>query len=481
MKFRPKPYQPKMIDWMLDHEKSAAFAGMGLGKTVCTLSVIDELICSGQSTGAIVVAPLRVAALTWPAQIAKWDHSKWLRVAMLRTPEGMKAWDEGSADIYLANPEQLASYDITRNGKTTRRIGLAERMFKKRTSVPADLFVWDELSLAKGHSTKAVNSIRPYLKQHFPRRIGLTGTPIPNSYLDLFAQVRLLDDGERLGVSFTAYRDRWFMQADYMGYSYKLRPGAKEEIDRKIADLALVMLSEDYLDVPKTFVEDINVSLPTEARKHYKTLEKELLLLLERKEVVRELEIRGESGEAEVEALTASTLYGKLRQIVGGAVYDTDRDGHVLHTAKIDALVKLRKQLGKEPLLILCEYHHEYARILAAIPGAEMFDEKRMDEWRAGRIHTVCANAKSLSHGIDGLQDSCRNLCWFTLPDSNERYLQANARIVRTGQGFETYIWRIIAAGTVDDAVVERLREKDDTQSDFLKTLKYLQKLKDSI
>jgi hypothetical protein len=240
------------------------------------------------------------------------------------------------------------------------------------------------------------------------------------------------------------------------------------------------MLSEDYLDVPKTFVEDLNVALPPDARKHYKTLEKELLLLLQRKDVIRELEIRAEDGEAEVEALTASTLYGKLRQIVGGAVYDGDRDGHVLHTAKIDALVKLRKQLGKEPLLILCEYHHEYARILAAIPDAVMFDEKLMPEWRAGKIRSFCANARSLSHGIDGLQDSCRHICWFTLPDSNERYLQANARLARTGQEFETYVWRILATGTVDDAVVERLREKDETQSDFLRTLKFLQRLAES-
>ncbi len=469
-----------MIDWMLEHPKSAAFAGMGLGKTVCTLSAIDELLVSGQSEGVVICCPIRVAALTWPDQIRKWDHSKWLKFAMLRTPEGMKAWDEGSADIYLCNPEQLASYDITRNGKTTRRIGLAERMFKKRTDAPADIFVWDELSLAKGHATKSVNAIRPYLKQFFPRRIGLTGTPIPNSYLDLFAQIRLLDDGERLGVSFTAYRDRFFEKADWMGFTYKLRPGAKETIDKLIADLALVMLSEDYLDVPKTFVEDLNVALPPEARKHYKTLEKELLLLLQRKDVIRELEIKAEDGEAEVEALTASTLYGKLRQIVGGAVYDGDRDGHVLHTAKIDALVKLRKQLGKEPLLILCEYHHEYARILAAIPDAVMFDEKLMPEWRAGKIRSFCANARSLSHGIDGLQDSCRHICWFTLPDSNERYLQANARLARTGQEFETYVWRILATGTVDDAVVERLREKDETQSDFLRTLKFLQRLAES-
>ena len=480
MRFQPKAYQPKMIDWMLEHPKSAAFAGMGLGKTVCTLSVIDELLTSGESRGAVLCCPLRVAALTWPDQVAKWDHTKWLKIAMLRTPEGMRAWEEGSADLYLCNPEQMASYDITRKGKTTRRIGLAERMFKKRTAVPADIFVWDELSTAKGHATKSVNAIRPYLKQFFPRRIGLTGTPIPNSYLDLFAQVRLLDDGERLGVSFTAYRDRFFEKTDWQGFSFKLRPGAKETIDAKIADLALVMLSEDYLDVPKTFVEDINVTLPPEARKHYKVLEKELLLLLKRKDFIREMEIKTEHGDAEIEALTASTLYGKLRQIVGGAVYDGDRDGHVLHTAKIDALVKLRKQLKNEPLLILCEYHHEYARILAALPDTQMFDEKLMPEWRAGKIRTFLANSKSLSHGIDGLQDSCRNICWFTLPDSNERYMQSNARIVRMGQGFETHVWRILATGTVDDAVVERLRSKDETQSDFLRTLKFLQRLSEN-
>jgi len=480
MNFTPKIYQPKMIDWILEHPACGMFAGMGLGKTVCSLEVIDQLLTSGQCKGVLVIAPIRVAAISWVDQLAKWDHSKWMKVAMLRTPEGLQAWHDGSAHIYLCNPEQMASYDITRKGKTTRRIGLAEKMFKGKQSIPVDIFVWDELSLAKGHGTKSVNAIRPYLKKFFTRRIGLTGTPIPKDYMDLFAQVRLLDDGERLGVSFTQFRDRWFTKKDWLGYAYELKPGAKAEIDAKIADLALVMLSEDYLDVPKTFTEDINVDLPTEARKHYKTLEKELLLLLKRKDFIRELDIKTEHGEAEIEAITASTLYGKLRQIVGGAVYDGDRDGHVLHTAKIDALVKLRKKLGKDPLLIICNYRHEYARILAAIPGAEMFDEKRIPDWQAGKVDSWVCNPASMAFGIDGLQQGGRHICWFTLPDSNEQYLQTNARIARTGQDFETYVWRILATGTVDDAVVERLRNKDETQSDFLRTLKFLQRLSEN-
>lgn len=477
MKFVPKHYQPRMFEWLISRMISALFASPGLGKTAVTLQWIDWLLSTGRSRGVLIIAPLRVCTITWPNQAAQWDHSSWMTVADMRTPEGIAHWEAGTADIYLINFEQLASRDVNTKCRTCKGSGcggcknegivkkhypgFVEKFIKGRKKLPVDALVIDELSLAKSHSSKRINALRVYLKS-FPHRTALTGSPVPNDYQDLFAQIRLLDGGERFGVSFTQYRNHYFEQADYMGYSYKLREGAKEKIDAKIADLALVMLSDDYLEVPTCATIDIEVGLSPAAKKAYKTLEKELLLELQKSEIV---------------ALNAATLSNKLLQVVGGAAYDADREVHVIHTHKIDALKALRKKHGKEPILVLTSFKHERERILKAIPGARMFDEKDMGKWQAGEIHTWVADFRSLSHGIDGIQKGGRIACWYSLPWSGEMYLQTNARVVRTGQSFETIIYRLICPGTIDDAVAEALREKTDTQSGLLRALKNLQKI----
>lgn len=445
--FRPFDYQVTMLSHARQHDSFAFFASPGLGKTAVTLQVIEERIISGQCRAALIVAPIRVCSVTWPDQAERWDHSAWLRVAHLRTPEGMKAWRDGSADIYLVNPEQLPK--------------LLPVMFKGLKRSPADLLVWDELSLAKNPTSKRVNALRPYLAKFFTQRIGLTGTPVPNTYLDVFAQVRLLDDGERLSKSFSHYRQTYF-ESDYMGYKFTIKPGAKETIDARIADICLVMLGDDYLDVPTCATEDVEVALPPEAKTAYKKLEKELLLELEKSDVV---------------ALNMATLSNKLLQLTGGSIYGEERVVNHVHTAKIDALKKLRKKHGREPMLVLTCFKHESARILEAIPGAVMFDETKLDDWKAGKIHTWVADPRSLSHGIDGIQLGGRIAVWFTLTWSQETYLQTNARLVRTGQSANTLIYRLIVSGTIDDAVAEALRIKSDTQSGLLNALKALQKL----
>lgn len=477
MKFNPLPYQPQMLDWLQTKDTAALFVSPGMGKTVVTLTAIADAIGSGRSRGALIVAPWRVCTITWPNQVEHWDHCQWLKIANLRTPAGLKAWENGSADVYTVNAELLPS--VVRNLKCrvcaaqgcyhckqtgyiqTKSVGIAEKLFKNRTRIPVDTFVWDELSQAKDHTGKRANSIRPYLPM-FTQRWGLTGTPVPNSYLDLFAQIRMLDDGERLGRSYTSYRSNYFEQADYMGYSYKLRQGAKETIDRKLSDLALVMLGDDWLKLPVCETEDITVELPSQAKKEYKTLEKELLVELAKGDIV---------------ARNAATLVGKLLQVTSGAVYDDERNVHVLHDAKIEALKKLRKKHGKEPILILTAFQHEMARVIEAIPGARKFDEKDLAEWQAGKIHTWVASPKSLSHGLDGLQKGGRIAVWMTLTYSNETYIQTNARLVRTGQSQETLIYRVISPTTVDDALCEALRNKNDTQEGLLNALKAIQRM----
>lgn len=441
--FKPFPYQPAMVDWCVENPSSALFVSPGKGKTVCTLAALDRLMRSGESKGALIIAPLRVCSITWPNQVERWNHSKRFRVAHLRTKQGMRAWQDGSADIYLINSEQL--------------IAKAPILFKGKV-LPVDTLIIDELSLAKNPTSKRFKMLRKYLPM-FKQRIGLTGTPVPNNYLDLYGQIRLLDDGKRLGKSFSEYKNKFFYPADYMGYTFKLGPGAKEEIDALLSDLCLVIIGDES-DLPASSVVDVPVTLPTDARKAYRTLEKELLIEIKDKEVV---------------ALTAATLCNKLLQITGGAVYDDEKSVVSVHTAKIEALRKIRKQHKDEPILVLTAFKHESARILSEIEGAEMFDERRLQAWQDGKIKTWVADPRSLSHGIDGLQKSGRIAVWFTLTYSNETYIQTNARLIRTGQSAETLIYRLIATNTIDDAVAEALREKTNTQSGLMSALKALQ------
>jgi SNF2 family DNA or RNA helicase len=287
--FEPFNYQIPMIEHLLANDRAALFVSPGKGKTVVTLTALDVLATCGQLRGALIVAPLRVCSITWPAQVARWAHTSWMRVVNLRTAEGLQAWLDGTADIYLINSELLPN-----------RLPL---MFpKKKTFVcPVDTLVIDELSLAKNPQSKRFKALHKHLGA-ITRRWGLTGTPIPNNYLDLWMQVRMLDDGKRLGKTFSSYKDEHFYAADYMGYTYKLITGQKEQIDRRLADLALVMVG-DPSDLPASSIIDIPATLPPAARKQYKTLEKEMLT---------------EIADGEITAPSAGVLVNKLLQLTSG-------------------------------------------------------------------------------------------------------------------------------------------------------------------
>jgi superfamily II DNA or RNA helicase len=446
--FEPFNYQIPMIEHLIANERAGLFVSPGKGKTVCTLTAIDALATVGEFKGALIVAPLRVCSITWPAQVERWAHTRWMRVAHLRTAKGLEAWHEGAADIYLINSELLPN-----------RLPL---MFPKRKTFvcPVDTLVIDELSLAKNPQSKRFKALHRHLGA-IPRRWGLTGTPIPNNYLDLFMQVKMLDDGKRLGRTFTEYRNEFFYPADYMGYTFKLNHGAKEEINRKLSDLAMVIVG-DPSDLPSSSVVDVSVTLPPDARKQYRTLEKEML---------------AEIADGEITAPSAATLCNKLLQMTSGAVYDAERNVLPVHAAKIDALRALVAKHRGEPILVLCAFKHESARVLEAIPEAQMFDELMLTAWKEGRIPVWVADPRSLSHGIDGLQASCRIAVWMSLTYSNETYIQTNARLVRTGQTAETIIYRILAPGTIDDAVAEALRDKTDTQTGMLHAVRALQRM----
>jgi SNF2 family DNA or RNA helicase len=448
MQFTPLPYQGMMHDFLVDRNRAALFAGMGLSKTAATLMAFRTQVAEGASKTMLVVAPKRVANLTWPNEIRKWDTFKGFTIERLRDVNDKPS---GKAQIYLTSYDRLL--------KTVKK-------GKDHESVPrysdlsfCDTVVFDEITRAKNPASAQINALRPLLQHH--RRWGLTGTPRPNSLLELFAQIRLLDDGKRLSPSFTAFRDAYFDAEDYNGYNYVPKPGAEEKIYQKIHDLVLTMRSSDYLDIPDTVEEDIEVALPKSAHAIYRELERELMVLV---------------NEKEVNAVNAAVLVGKLLQITGGAVYSTTDDVRSvvpIHDAKINALKRLLVDIQGESAVIFCNYIHERQRILAAVPGAvdaSTFKGDIEDAWNSGKIKYLVADPRSLGHGLN-LQVGGRNTIWFSPCYSRELYDQANARLARKGQELVPRVYRIVCSGTADDVVLETLRERGDAQATMLQLL----------
>ena len=428
-----------MIDHLVCCDHSALFCGMGLGKTACTLAALSRV--KGK---ALVIAPLRVANMVWADQVDAWGFP--FKVANLRTKEGMKAWEDGTADIYTINYEMISG-----RGK---KKGFLDEFAGK--DMPVDTLIIDELSLCKANSkrTKAVIKARKF----FERVWGLTGTPSANGVMDLFYQIKCVDGGMRLGTHITYFRNRWF-DSDYMGWVWTPKAHAVQEIQDRISDICLVRNSEDHMDIPDCEVIDINVSLPARAMRKYRELEKHLVI---------------ELGDSTVDAQSAAVLVNKLQQFTCGHVYDENGETLALHTAKFKPLSRILDK--HQPVLVLTRYKSEMDALLEAFPQAEKFDENRMDDWVAGKIPCWIANAASISHGIDRIQHSCSTIVWMSLTYSLEQYSQTNARILRTGQKESPTIYRVMAEETVDWAVAAALEEKDKGQTTLLQALSTLQR-----
>ena len=441
MNYRPLPQQVLMTRHILRNPECALFVDMGLGKTGAVLHAIATLIADCDVKGVLIVAPLRVALLTWPMEVAKWDEFRWLRVADLRTNFGKMAWEHSAAHIYIINYDQLQSF-------CTQPWGLN----RKNRELPVDMVVWDEISRAKNPRSKRIGAFLPF-RPFFKRSVGLTGTPTPNGYLDLHPQIRLLDGGKRLGANFFEFQRRYF-ESDYMGYNWYIKPHAKKNIEDKIVDMVLTLRAEEYMDVPPTTVHDVDIHFPPELMLVYKKFQRDLLMQIKDREIV---------------ALTMASLVNKLLQFTSGAIYDADRVVSDLHDLKMEALKKVLKKLDG-PALIAYHYKHERERILREIPGAEDFSEDKLDDWNRQRIPVMIGHPASIGHGLN-LQKGGRDIIWFSLTYSRELYDQFNARLVRTGQKEETNIWRLIAPRTVDDAVAEALRVKGETQSNLKQAL----------
>lgn len=442
MKFTPRPYQQEAIEWLLSRRQAALFSGCGLGKTAVVLTALKELLIGGGIRGALIVAPKRVAKWTWPQEAAKWSCLDWLRVSDVSTAKGLRDYHNRLSHVYTINYERLP--------------GFMAKHYRRGTT---DVVVWDELSKAKNHTSIRIRCFSKARKDHV-WHWGLTGTPQPNSALDLFAQIRLLDGGERFGKSYYKFRKELFKPTDYREYNWEAKPGSVESIYDKISNLALVQRSSQYLDIPDVLVEDVPVTLDAEPRAYYKEMQKEMVAQFE-------------SGD--VAALSAAVLTGKLAQMASGYVYDMEGNTIKLHDAKITALQKVLRTV-KAPLLVAANYRHETEAILQAVPGAEPWSDKTntLERWNAGKIRCLVAHPASIGHGLN-LQYGGSNICWFSPTWSRELYDQFNARIARQGQAKISTIYRILAVDTIDEAIVEALREKSEMQNTLLTIVKLLQ------
>ncbi len=437
MKYNPHNYQTYATEFMIKNPVSAVFLDMGLGKTVITLTAINEMCRdSFLVSKVLVIAPLRVARDTWPAEIEKWNHLKGLTYAVaVGTEAERRAALLQNASVYIINRENLC-WLIEDSG----------------LPFDFDMVVIDELSSFKSHRAKRFKSLlkaRPHIK----RIVGLTGTPSTNGLMDLWAEFRILDLGKRLGRYITHYRQNYFIPDKRNGmvvFSYKPLPGAEEAIYKQIDDITISMKAEDYLDMPDCIYNEVKVKLDKKERKVYNTLKKEMVVSI---------------GADEVDASNAAVLSNKLSQLANGAIYSDNKKVISIHDRKLDALEDLIEAANGKPVLVAYWFKHDFERIKKRFDVREIKSSKDIVDWNNGQIPVAVIHPASAGHGLN-LQAGGSTLIWYGITWSLELYQQTNARLWRQGQKSEAVIiHHIIAEKTVDEQIMAALNRKDKTQS----------------
>lgn len=444
MNFSPHNYQAYAIDYIETHPVAAVLLDMGLGKTVISLTAIADLLFdSFEAHRVLVVAPLRVARDTWPAEISKWEHLKNLTYAVaVGTVKERKAALAANADITIINRENLG-WLIDSSG----------------FDFNYDMVIIDELSSFKNHTSKRFQSlmkVRPKVK----RIIGLTGTPSSNGLMDLWAEFKLLDFGERLGRFITHYRNNYFIPDKRNGeiiYSYKPMPYAEDAIYRKISDITISMKSTDHLQMPELITSQYEVQLSEDEETRYEELKADFIL---------------ELPECEVTAANAASLTGKLSQLANGAIYDDEGNIVEFHDRKLDALEDIIESANGKPLLVAYWFKHDLQRIKKRFDVREINTSKDIIDWNNGNIPVAIIHPASAGHGLN-LQAGGSTLVWFGLTWSLELYQQTNARLWRQGQTSGTVIIEhIITKGTIDERILKALSLKEVTQNALIDAVK---------
>lgn len=444
MKFIPHDYQRYAAEFIITHPISALLLDMGLGKTSITLTAINDLLFdSFEIHKVLVVAPLRVARDTWSAEIEKWEHLKNLQYSVVVGPaqECLKALCT-PADIYIINRENI-QWLVEESGLT----------------FDFDMAVIDELSSFKNHQSKrfkAFMKVRPKLK----RIVGLTGTPASNGLMDLFAEFKLLDMGERLGRLIGQYRNAYFQPDKRNGmvvYSYKPLPVAEQRIYDKISDITISMKATDHLKMPELISAEYMVQLSENEKEKYDRLKKDLIFSTE---------------DNEVTAANAASLSNKLSQMANGAVYSDDGETVHIHDRKLDALEDIIESMNGRPLLVAYWFKHDLERIKKRFEIREIKSSEDISDWNSGKIPVALIHPASAGHGLN-LQSGGSTLVWFGLTWSLELYQQTNARLWRQGQTADTVvIQHIIAKSTIDEQIMKALKTKDTTQAALITAVK---------
>ena len=443
MKYAPHNYQKFATDFIINNPISAVLLEMGLGKSVISLSAINELMLDYFDVSrTLVIAPLRVANSTWPDEIKKWDHLKHLnysvvigsekeRLAALRKP----------AHIYLINRENV-DWLITKSGIPWK----------------FDMVVIDELSSFKSYQAKRFRSllkVRPKIK----RIVGLTGTPSSNGLMDLWAEFRLLDMGERLGRYITYYRQNFFIpdkRNQQMIFSYKPKDGAEKKIYSLISDITISMKSKDFLKMPECVMNEVVVSLSDKEQKLYDSLKQDMVLAIE---------------EDEIDAINAAALSNKLLQMSNGAAYNDDKESLHIHDRKLDALEDLIEGANGKPVLVAYWFKHDLEKIKDRFDVREIKSAKDISDWNKGKIPVALIHPASAGHGLN-LQAGGSTLIWFGLTWSLELYQQTNARLYRQGQDSTVVIHHILTKGTIDEDVMKALKAKEKIQDALIDSVK---------
>jgi hypothetical protein len=447
--WKPWRYQQRAVTHLMENGAAALFLDPGLGKTAITLEAFRRLKAAGVVERMLVVAPLRVCQLVWEQEGRKWSQFRDLTFSLLHGPRKGERLHE-DVDIHLINPEGVA---------------WLTQQYYGRSDLPWDIVVIDELTKFKNHQAQRSKKLRKKLTG-VRYRWGLTGSPAPNGYMDLFGQMLILDDGASLGRFITYFRDQYFTRG-YDGFSYTLRPGADKRIEEKIAPYVLRMSAADYLELPPLVDHIIEVALPPAALAQYEEMKQEMLLSLP---------------EGVVTGANSGAIYSKLKQMANGAVYLTDRDKEwaVLHDAKLDALEELIEELAGQPLLVAYEFQHDLARLRARLgedtPTLSGLSHKRIEEvegqWNRGELPVLLVHPASAGHGLNLQGAGASHICWFSRPWDLEMYDQTIRRIYRQGSTSERVVNHVLCVmDTMDEIVGEALKDKDTTQGRLLTAL----------
>ena len=449
-------YQKRGVSHILDNPYCALFLECGLGKTVTTLTAIKELLDGCIISNALVIAPKKVTQTTWRDEIKNWAHLQDLTISIIDGDvKHRRAAMAAKADIYAVSRDNIVWLVVEYGG----------------VKLPYDMVVIDELSSFKNHASKRFRALRK-VRKFIPRVVGLTGTPSPNGLIDLFAQMYLIDEGQRLGKTITGYRDRFFRPDKRNGdivYTYALKNPADEtekQISDLIGDITISMTAEDYLKMPDRIMLYDYVDMSDRCLEYYRNFVMEQVLDLI-------------NSDEPITAASAAALSNKLQQYANGAIYDADRNVKEIHDEKLEKLKEIVEAANGAPVLVAYQYQHDLHRIMEVLKEykpVKLEKPEQVAQWNAGEIDVLVTHPASAGHGLN-LQKGGNILVWFGNTWSLELYMQFNARLYRQGQTKPVYIHHIVTRGTIDEKIIKALSNKKETQDGLMQSIKELMEI----